>query len=102
MISASKAVYTAEGCSAGLPECGTPGTLVGVVSVDLYIPFMNHITSRIKTRETGEAHLFHVESGGVVSSPQWQAAPDDEKLNIKDVTLKQNTFGEAQLERMRT
>jgi len=96
MISASKAVFPQKNCKGGAPECGPVNKLdiLGVCSFDMYIPVLNSITSKIRSRDNGEGHLFHVKSGLVVSSPQWVADTMSTKMEMADVFINTVTFGE--------
>jgi len=96
MISASKAVFPQANCKGGAPECGIVNKLdiLGVSSFDMYIPILNTITSKIRSRDNGEGHLFHVNSGSIVSSPQWAADALSTKLKMADVFINTVTFGE--------
>lgn len=97
MISASKAVFKQENCNGGAPECGTELNvldLLGVVCFDIYIPVLNSITSKIRSRDNGEGHLFHLQTGLVVSSKQWVADSMSPEMKMADVFINTVTFGE--------
>jgi len=100
LLSASKAIFKQSSCEGGLAECSTNTPVIGVVSFDLYLPFMSHITNRVRFRETGEAHLFHVESGAVVSSAQWSPTPTESGILMKDVGITKQSFGAERVRRI--
>jgi len=97
MISASKAVFPQDKCKGGAPECGTKLSsldLLGVSSFDMYISVLSTITSKIRSRDNGEGHLFHLESGLIVSSPQWAADSMSTSMKMADVFINTVKFGE--------
>jgi len=61
---------------------------------------MNHITNRIRSRQTGEAHLFHLKSGAVVSSAQWSPLPTEPGIHMKDLKITKKTFGTKSISRI--
>jgi len=101
LITASKAVFVQKNCDGGAPECSTilqSADLLGVCSFDMNIPVLNSITSKIKSRVSGDAHLFHVESGLVVSSPQWKADSTSTEMKMANVFINTVTFGNKPVE----
>lgn len=100
-MTGSRAIREQSSKPGGLPEDAVDGGLIGVVSFDLYLPSVQHITKRIRTRKTGEAHLFNLESGALISSPQWQARPEDQATNLAELSVGQQSFGSENIDRMR-
>jgi hypothetical protein len=64
MISAVRALGTGPGGKESL----------GVLGADIYVPTLRHVVEKVRSRETGEAHLFLTKTGQLAASKRWSSA----------------------------
>ena len=47
--------------------------MIGAAGTDILAGSVRDMITAIRIRQTGQAHLYHIGSGDVVASPQWDA-----------------------------